>query len=58
MIPFTERVNARFETEIGNIFNRHLWCSPDTNWSDPNFGQVSAQCDQPRIINLGLRLEF
>jgi hypothetical protein len=58
MIPFTERVHAQFETQIGNIFNRHLWCNPDTNWSDPSFGQVSAQCDQPRIINLGLRMEF
>ena len=58
MIPFTERVNALFETNIGNVFNRHLWCNPDTNWSDPNFGQVSGQCDTPRSIQFGLRVEF
>ena len=58
MISITERVDARFETNIGNVFNRHLWCNPDTNWSDPNFGQVSGQCNTPRSIQFGLRLEF
>jgi hypothetical protein len=58
MIAITERVDARFETNIGNIFNRHLWCNPDTNFSDPTFGQISAQCDTPRSVQFGLRLEF
>jgi hypothetical protein len=58
MIPFTERFDARFESNIGNIFNRHLWCDPDTNWSDSTFGQVSAQCNTPRSIQFGLRVEF
>jgi len=57
-IPITERVHGLFETNIGNVFNRHLWCNPDTNWSDPNFGQVSGQCDTPRSIQFGLRMEF
>lgn len=57
-IPFTERVSALFETNIGNLFNRHLWCNPDTNWSDPNFGQVSGQCNTPRSIQFGFRVEF
>ena len=58
LIPITERVHGLFETNIGNLFNRHLWCNPDTNWSDSTFGQVSAQCDTPRSIQFGLRLEF
>jgi len=58
MTPITERVDVRFEANIGNIFNRHLWCNPDTNFSDPTFGQVSAQCDIPRTVQFGLRLEF
>ncbi len=57
-IPITERVHGLFETNIGNIFNRHLWCNPDTNWSDSTFGQISAQCDTPRSVQFGLRLEF
>jgi len=58
MTSITERVDVRFEANIGNIFNRHLWCNPDTNFSDPTFGQVSAQCDIPRTVQFGLRLEF
>lgn len=57
-IAFTERVNMRFETQVGNVFNRHLWCDPDTNWSSATFGQVFAQCDQPRNIQFGLRFQF
>lgn len=57
-ILFTERVNGLFETNVGNLFNRHLWCNPDTNWSDPNFGQVSGQCNTPRSIQFGFRVEF
>jgi Carboxypeptidase regulatory-like domain len=58
LIPITERVHGLFETNIGNLFNRHLWCNPDTNWSDSTFGQVSAQCDTPRSVQFGLRMEF
>ena len=54
----TERYSMRFESQFGNIFNRHLWCDPDTNWSSPTFGEVFGQCDQPRSIQFGLRVEF
>ncbi|MGA7931617.1 MAG: carboxypeptidase-like regulatory domain-containing protein, partial [Candidatus Sulfotelmatobacter sp.] len=29
----TERVDFKFITNVGNIFNRHTWCDPDMNWS-------------------------
>jgi len=56
----TERVTIRFEAQFGNLFNRHLWCDPNTNWSagPASFGLISGQCDQPRNIQGGLRLEF
>jgi hypothetical protein len=54
----TERVGLRFETQLGNAFNRHLWCDPDTNWSSSTFGEVFGQCDVPRKIQFGLRLQF
>jgi carboxypeptidase family protein/TonB-dependent receptor-like protein len=58
MTSITERVDFKFITNVGNIFNRHLWCAPDMNWSDPNFGAVSGQCNTPRSIQFGARLEF
>jgi Carboxypeptidase regulatory-like domain len=58
MTSITERVDMRFITNVGNIFNRHLWCGPDTNWSDSTFGQISSQCNTPRSVQFGLRFEF
>ena len=59
LIPITDQYGLKFESQMGNIFNRHLWCNPDTNLSDgANFGTINAQCDQPRSIQFGLRLEF
>jgi hypothetical protein len=58
LTAITERVDMRFVTNVGNIFNRHLWCAPDTNWSDSTFGTVSSQCNTPRSIQFGARVEF
>ena len=59
LIPITDQYGLKFESQMGNLFNRHLWCNPDTNLSDgANFGTINAQCDQPRSIQFGLRLEF
>jgi hypothetical protein len=57
-IALTDQYGLKFESQMGNLFNRHLWCNPDTNLSDKAFGTISAQCDQPRSVQFGLRLEF
>jgi len=57
-IALNDQFGLKFESQMGNLFNRHLWCNPDTNWSDKSFGTISAQCDQPRSVQFGLRLEF
>jgi hypothetical protein len=56
--PLGDLLSLKFESQMGNLFNRTLWCNPDTNWSDEAFGTISAQCNQPRLIQFGLRLEF
>ena len=43
---------------FGNIFNRTLFCDPNTNLSSGAFGQVSTQCNQPRSIQFALRYDF
>jgi hypothetical protein len=48
----------RFESSFGNIFNRTLYCDPNTNWSAASFGQVSLQCNQPRSIQFAFRYDF
>jgi hypothetical protein len=52
----TKRI--RFETQFGNLFNRVLYCDPNTNWSSPAFGTVSTQCNTPRSIQFALRFDY
>jgi hypothetical protein len=48
----------RFETQFGNIFNRVLYCDPNTNWSSTAFGTVNTQCNTPRSIQLAVRFDY
>jgi hypothetical protein len=55
---FGERVRHRIEAQFGNVANRTVFCEPNTNWSSPEFGRTGTQCNQPRSIQLGMKLEF
>ena len=53
-----ERVRLRFEAQGGNITNRTIFCDPNTNWSSTaQFGQTGTQCNQPRSVQLGMKLD-
>ena len=43
---------------FGNMFNRTLFCDPNTNWSSPAFGQVFTQCNHAAVdpVRLPVRL--
>jgi len=53
-----EKYRVRLEAQFGNVLNRVFFCNPVSNWSAGNFGRVSAQCNIPRRIQLGLRFDF
>jgi hypothetical protein len=53
-----EQIKLRFETQFGNIFNRTFFCPANSNWSAGAFGIVSSQCNVPRRIQFGLRLDW
>ena len=57
-IWLNEQWKMRWETNFGNIFNRTVFCSPNSNWSAGSFGQVFQQCNIPRSIQFGLRVDF
>ena len=58
-IWLNERFKARFESNFGNIFNRTVFCAPNTNWSaGADFGQVARQCNIARSIQFALRVDF
>ncbi len=61
VFPLKERFNLRFETQLGNIFNRTDFCDPNGFYniaSGSSFGTVNTQCNQPRSIQFGLRLNY
>jgi hypothetical protein len=51
-------MKVRFQIDMGNLFNRTLFCDPNTNWSSPAFGTVNTQCNQPRSIQFAIRLDY
>jgi hypothetical protein len=55
---FGEHVRWRVEAQGGNITNRVVFCDPNQNWSSGQFGLVSLQCNQPRSVQLGTKIEF
>lgn len=54
----TERVGIQFRTEIFNLFNRVQFSYPGTAMGNPQFGVVSGQYNNPRLVQLALRLLF
>lgn len=54
----TESLKLQFRAEAFNTFNRVQFNPPDTNINDSTFGQVNSQQNNPRTLQLGLRLKF
>jgi hypothetical protein len=57
-LALTERVGLAFRAEFFNVFNRVQFSPPNTQPGNATFGQVTAQYNQPRLIQFGLRLAF
>jgi hypothetical protein len=58
LIPFSERIRMQFCAEFFNIANRVQFGNPRTAIGSPSFGIISSQLNQPRLIQLALRLSF
>ena len=56
---FGENRYIRFQSDMGNVFNRVDFCPPNTNWSNTGgFGTTHSQCNIPRRIQFGLQIFF
>jgi hypothetical protein len=59
--PITERFNLEFRAEVYNLFNRVEFGPPGnsvTTAANATTGQITTQVNQPRLIQLALRLAF
>ncbi len=53
-----DKLKLQFRAEVFNIANRVLFGYPGTAFGTAQFGIVSTQLNQPRLIQLALRLAF
>ena len=59
--PIRERFNLEFRAEVFNVFNRVQFGIPNTQITtaaNPQTGWITRQINQPRLIQLALRLIF
>jgi hypothetical protein len=57
----TEKVKLEFRAEVFNLFNRVQFGPPnrtETTASNSTFGQITTQLNDPRLVQLALRLSF
>ena len=47
-----------FRTEVFNVFNHPQFAFPGTMTDSPNFGQITATVNNPRLIQFALKLMF
>jgi hypothetical protein len=60
-IPITERFRLEFRSEVFNLFNRVQFGFPNTSVTtaaNPTTGYITTQINQPRLIQLALRLVY
>ena len=56
-----ERFNLEFRSEVFNVFNRVQFGQPNrvaTTSATSTFGQITSQINDPRLIQLALRLRY
>jgi len=56
--PVYERLNATFRAEVFNATNTPIFSAPQLAPTNTNFGLITGQANQPRRIQLALRLVF
>ena len=54
----TERSALRFRAEVFNLTNRVQFSAPNTTAGSTPFGVVTGQANNPRLVQLALRLKF
>jgi len=57
-LRFREGAQLEIRLEAFNALNRVQFAAPETNVGDATFGQITSQANQPRQLQIGLKLYF
>ncbi len=57
-IPIHEKLRLQFRGEFFNLGNTVRFAPPNQTFGNPQFGLVTSQLNQPRIVQFGLKLLF
>jgi hypothetical protein len=57
-VSLSNDVRLDVRLEAFNIFNRVVFGEPELNFNSANFGQITTQFNQPRQMQLGVKLYF
>jgi hypothetical protein len=57
-LRFHEGAKLQFRLEAFNVVNRVQFGPPDTNVGDATFGEISRQANEPRQLQIGLKLYY
>lgn len=57
-LGFREGARLQIRLEAFNVFNRVQFAGPDANVGDATFGQITSQANQPRQVQIGLKLYY
>lgn len=55
---FTESVNLELRADVSNLLNRTAFGGVNVNLNDPNFGRITGVQLGPRLVQLGMKLNF
>lgn len=55
---FRERLRAQFRAEALNATNTPVFGNPNTQFTNPQFGLITNQVNNPRLVQLALRVTF
>jgi len=56
MAAIHEGMRLEYRFESFNTFNHPQFCPPDTTFGDPNFGKIFSTCNNPREVQMALKL--
>jgi Carboxypeptidase regulatory-like domain/TonB-dependent Receptor Plug Domain len=57
-VKITERMALQIRAEAFNLANTPVFSPPGTTYGSSTFGVVNSQANQPRIVQLALKLQF